>query len=745
MENLLKRQKELGDLAALEEQKILSGKIRKASCLEYIQHIQTMRTEFSGNHAKIMAKPSQEADEYIAKKYYEHVIQVMEKSIQHLKIQNAAEDLPTVSGNQLKPASMGEMSEFEPSGTNSDVERRFQRRGKKLRMTIEEIQQNELDSVEEIREFKTKLQIQFEYVEEAFSETRSVHLKAMTKDSIEEQMEDFREKYSVNIEKLTDKLKRCTPTQAVSSAMKLQEIKIPIIYGEMNQWSSFSDLFQGLVHNSKHFTEVEKMFRLKSSLGGEAGRLIQHLPVTEYNYEAAWQILQERYENKRLQFTTQVDRLFDQPTANGESAASMKQLLDTTKECIYALKGLKLNLNDEQAIIARIVVRKLDKESLRLYEQNVKKTRDIQSLDDVFRFLEQQYQALEAIRDRKTTKWSNQKQPQRAPTFYTAAQKTCIYCKIPGHQIVECRRFQALTTINRRGFIVNNKLCNICLDHVYEGNCKNKKKCSKCGRNHHNLLHYNEFQKEKGAGEENAIKKSSTMMTKNSETAILLATAQIRVKAANGEYVTLRALIDQGSQKTTISEEAAQILHLPKRREVTELQGLGNTRVGVSKFKVNIEIRPRFLSNEVYNVEALILPKLASAQPDKTFKWDIEQWRNYTLADPNFNRSDRIDVVIGGDVYADILEEGIFKKDRILGQATKLGWILSGVLQQPRKNGRILAAVTTTLEKFWEIEDTTAPTYIEDDDECMKIFDKTTTRDENNRFVVNLPFKKKKT
>ncbi|XP_036335364.1 uncharacterized protein LOC118745796 [Rhagoletis pomonella] len=625
-----------------------------------------MRTEFDGNHAKIMAKPSQEADEYIAKKYYEHVIQVMQKSIQHLKIQNAAEDLPTVSGNQLKPESMGEMSEFEPS---------------------------------EIRKFKIKLQIQFEYVEEAFSETRSVHLKVITKDSIEEQIEDFREKYSVNIEKLTDKLKRCTPTQAASSTMKLQEIKIPIFYGEMNQWSSFSDLFQGLVHNSKHFTEVEKMFRLKSSLGGEAGRLVQHLPVIEYNYEAAWQILQERYENKRLQFTTQVDRLLDQPTANGKSAASMKQLLDTTKECIYALNGLKLNLNDEQAIIARIVVRKLDKESLRLYEQNVKKTRDIQSLDDVFRFLEQQYQALEAIRDRKTTKWSNQKQPQRAPTFFTAAQKTCIYCKIPGHQIVECRRFQALTTMNRRGFIVNNKLCNICLDQVYEGNCKNKKKCT---------------------------------------------TAQIRVKAANGEYVTLRALIDQGSQKTTISEEAAQTVHLPKRREVTELQGLGNTTVGVSKFKVNIEIRLRFLSNEVYNVEALILPKLASAQPDKTFKWDIEQWRNYTLADPNFNRSDRIDVVIGGDVYADILEEGIFKEDRILGQATKLGWILSGVLQQPRKNGRILAAVTTTLEKFWEIEDTTAPTYIEDDDECMKIFDKTTTRDENNRFVVNLPFKKEK-
>ncbi|CAD7001863.1 unnamed protein product [Ceratitis capitata] len=73
MENLLKRQNELGDLAALKDQKILSGKIRKAFCLEYIQHIQTEMTEFNANHAKIMVKQSQETEEYIAKKYYEHL------------------------------------------------------------------------------------------------------------------------------------------------------------------------------------------------------------------------------------------------------------------------------------------------------------------------------------------------------------------------------------------------------------------------------------------------------------------------------------------------------------------------------------------------------------------------------------------------------------------------------------------------------------------------------------------------
>ncbi|XP_049316541.1 uncharacterized protein LOC125779310 [Bactrocera dorsalis] len=471
MKNLLTRQKELGDLAALEEQKILSGKIRKASCLEYMDHIQTVMKEFTANHNNIMVKKSQEAEEYIAKNYFEHVMQTMENSIQNLRIQSTAEGVSAVS-SMWQIESTPQTIQVAPPEAASGVERKYQRRAKMLKSTMDEIRRNALDFLEQMREFKTKLQIQFENVEESYFETQNIKLVETTEESIEEQIDVFRQEYKIIIERITEKLNNYNSPQTMYSNIKLQEIKIPMFYGEMKQWSSFHDLFKSLVHDSKHFTEVEKMFRLKTSLGGEAGRLIQHLPVTATNYEAAWQILKERYENRRLQFTAQVDRLLDQPTANGESAQSMKQLLDTTKECIYALKGLNLNLNDEQAIIARIVVRKLDKESLRLYEQNVKKSRDIQSLDDVFSFLEQQYQALDAIRDRKPTKWNNQKQPQRTPTFYTAAQNNCVYCKVPGHQIGECRKFQTLTTMNRRRFITNNKLCYICRDHVYEGKCK---------------------------------------------------------------------------------------------------------------------------------------------------------------------------------------------------------------------------------------------------------------------------------
>ncbi|CAD7001743.1 unnamed protein product [Ceratitis capitata] len=87
-----------------------------------------------------------------------------------------------------------------------------------------------------------------------------------------------------------------------------------------------SDAERQLIY-SKHFTEVEKTFRLKSLFSGEAGRLIQHRPVTEANYEAA-STLQERYEIRRLQFTTQTD-------SKHEADTTSRPILTVTGNAIF--------------------------------------------------------------------------------------------------------------------------------------------------------------------------------------------------------------------------------------------------------------------------------------------------------------------------------------------------------------------------------------------------------------------------
>ncbi|XP_036317334.1 uncharacterized protein LOC118732308, partial [Rhagoletis pomonella] len=231
------------------------------------------------------------------------------------------------------------------------------------------------------------------------------------------------------------------------------------------------------------------------------------------------------------------------------------------------------------------------------------------------------------------------------------------------------------------------------------------------------------------------------MVSRENSPAVLLATAQIRIKSANGEHILLRALVDQGSQKTTISEEASQLLNLPPMKSKTEIYGLGGTKVGVSKNKIKIQIQPRFSSDYLVTAEALILPALTSVQPEKTFKQDIEEWKNYVLADPLYNKSDRIDVVIGSDIFGDILEEGVIKKCGILGQSTKLGWILSGAVTVNADNNKIVSAMTS-IEKFWELEEVRTETESSNEDElCLKIYKDTTKLEEKGRITVKIPFK----
>ncbi|XP_037931351.1 uncharacterized protein LOC119666140 [Teleopsis dalmanni] len=139
----------------------------------------------------------------------------------------------------------------------------------------------------------------------------------------------------------------------------------------------------------------------------------------------------------------------------------------------------------------------------------------------------------------------------------------------------------------------------------------------------------------------------------------------------------------------------------------------------------------------------MVLSKLTSAQPNNSFNEDLKKWDNYCLADPMFNKSDRIDIVLGADILTEILQPGLRKWGKILGQETSLGWILSGVINTNNTVKTIISAVTSNIERFWEIEEVCEASEInETDKECENWFKSTTTLNKENRFIVKLPFKK---
>ncbi|CAB0029891.1 unnamed protein product, partial [Trichogramma brassicae] len=95
----------------------------------------------------------------------------------------------------------------------------------------------------------------------------------------------------------------------------------------------------------------------------------------------------------------------------------------------------------------------------------------------------------------------------------------------------------------------------------------------------------------------------------------------------------------------------------------------------------------QFTDQEFTLIISYVLPEITDYQPDSG---DSEAWsrlRGLRLADPNFDRPGRVDVLLGTLVHARVMKGGL-KKGNIQSQIamnSHLGWILSGNAKQRRQ------------------------------------------------------------
>lgn len=148
----------------------------------------------------------------------------------------------------------------------------------------------------------------------------------------------------------------------------------------------------------------------------------------------------------------------------------------------------------------------------------------------------------------------------------------------------------------------------------------------------------------------------------NEEKEVLLTTVLLKVKTINGNFINLRGLLDQGSQVSLITENAAQRLRLQRRKVSAVVSGVG-TLSGNCKGAMNLECQS-IHSAYTFNFEALIMKKLISHLPTASFtisNWDYLE--NLKLADPQFNLSGPIDLLLGADIYSELILNGVFRSD----------------------------------------------------------------------------------
>ncbi|XP_029157306.1 uncharacterized protein LOC114929791 [Nylanderia fulva] len=206
----------------------------------------------------------------------------------------------------------------------------------------------------------------------------------------------------------------------------------------------------------------------------------------------------------------------------------------------------------------------------------------------------------------------------------------------------------------------------------------------------------------------------------------ILPTAMVDLHA-NGRTLRVRALLDQGSQVSCITEAIVQLLKLKRQSIFVELTGIGSNRTGKINSAVMCNISPYQNNTRLILITAVSLTKITNYQSEP-IRFDPE-WTHLTgldLADPEMHQHHNIDLLLGADIFGDIILQGVRTgiTDTPTAQLTLLGWIISG-------------AISSSSGKDVPSDTRLSP----DESICEKHFQTTHKRLESGQYEIKLPFK----
>lgn len=593
-------------------------------------------------------------------------------------------------------------------------------------------------------------------------------------------------------------------------SVKLPTISLPTFNGHYEQWLEFRDTFLALVHNSHEISDIQKFHYLKSSLRGSAELVIDSVEFSARNYSIAWELLLSRYNNSRLLVHNHVKSLFSMPNINKESPSLIRKLIDTILKNIRALKLLGEPTEYWDTLVIYLVVTKLDSATEREWERFksmvLPSSADTDTitkvkLNDLITFLRDKADMLETLSvthskpqpshssDNRRHSFNTQTHPKLQcnlstnnnlkprVSFNNSHTRSCILCNAP-HALYSCQQFLNLNLNDRLKFIQTKHLCENCLHPGHTVNDCRYGPCRKCDKKHNSLVHREitgsgsemrsvsqrptneaaDRQRAQPAQVSNntlAAACTHTLHTHTNAQPVLLSTALIEIADGVGNYYNARAILDNGSERSFISQRLCDKLNLQLIQSTAQINGVGNV---ITKSTQNCDVEVKAMCGTFsMRISCLVLPHITSNLPTfniNTHKLHIPT--HITLADPTFFESQPVDMLIGADHFWDLLEEGRLRlSSGPFLQNTKLGWIVSGPFYHTKHRTQTVSCNYSTLDTqaidkqvrlFWELEELpsnrkSGDSRSEDERQCEEHFLKTTKRIENGRFCVRMPFK----
>ncbi|XP_070142231.1 uncharacterized protein [Drosophila kikkawai] len=529
-----------------------------------------------------------------------------------------------------------------------------------------------------------------------------------------------------------------------TTAVKLPRLALPTFDGKYCEYQNFITSFNQVVGHQPSMSKIEKFNQLLNCLRGPALETVRAFQVTVDNYTKALDRLKQRYDNPTLVFLDNISSLFALPTAAKANGQQLRSLIDNASALYNSLRSLGNETQICQAMLISIVMGKVDQETKRKWNESLDYT-VLPSWDNCVQVVERHCQYLES--DKKPAAEASMVQP--------GGHRSRSQRNQANHKTFRCPELINLALENRLNAVKRYKLCINCLgkNHLV-ANCPSTQRCRTCALAHHTLLHRPSpgstatplpQPQAESAQVSDAVTHTHTEPRSD---CVILATALVLVKDASGCYKIGRALLDSCSQVNFISEEFAQSLRLPRSKRNLEIRSIGETQTQI-KHHTTTNIKSRHNHFELL-LDFCVTSHIAY-HPDSEI--DISSWnlpQHSSLADEHFNKSRRIDLLLGTETFFDILAVGQVKlgKDLPVLQKTLLGWIVSGRCRaHPRTlhqySAIVLDKIDENLERLWRIDHVVTPenTLTPEQRNCEEFYTTTVRRNSDGRVEVRLPFK----
>ncbi|KAJ8961373.1 hypothetical protein NQ318_014616 [Aromia moschata] len=531
---------------------------------------------------------------------------------------------------------------------------------------------------------------------------------------------------------------RTRPSLEGRPSPKLPKLPLPKFSGDIKEWPLFIECYNSMIHNNLELNDVDKVHYLIGCLSGSALNVCSGIPPTGDNYNIILKALIDKFEDKRILANSYIEQILHFKQASIESYSSLNIFLERFDSTVTAL--LKLNIDNlADYFIAYLALAKLNPETQKLFE-NSRRSSEMPSYEEIKIFVKEQAKICSRTQNNdkiSTGSYSKNNstggKPKVTHSFVVHGSSStsnlkCHLCKSDSHYLNTCSKFLKMSPEERYRQVRNNNLCLNCLATHKVINCRSNNTCRTCHARHHTLLHFKSNRLSACSSGDKTNSKlvdisdsskaiendqfnplpststtdvivnnngssnpseqalvnfcslTNTRLSRRHCNTVLLSTVKVHIVDNDGCLLTFRFLIDSCSQANFLNLEAFRRLKLTMQKNSSEVRGIGSSCSNVCGIS-NIVVISQYDSSKRYPIEVLVVDKITEQLPRVEINLKaLSHLDNLPLADNDFCRPNKIDGIIGADIFPYLLGQ-----KRVVGPPgtpvaieTTLGFVVMG-------------------------------------------------------------------